>query len=74
MRGFNAMHSLMNRAVRSKACNIFSWFARLTLQTDEAKVSMRFGEIAEDERNKIIIVSDVAKGSEADKVRDLDAG
>lgn len=60
--------------MRSKRCNLCLWFARLTLQTDEAKVSMRFGEIEEDARNKIIVVSDVAKGSEADKVRNLDAG
>lgn len=41
----------------------------LTLQTDEAKVSMRFGELMDGPRNKIIVISDVAKGSEAEKVR-----
>ncbi|KAK9862368.1 hypothetical protein WJX84_002479 [Apatococcus fuscideae] len=40
---------------------------QLTLQTDEAKVSMRFGEIAQGDRNKIIVISDVAEGSEAEK-------
>ena len=69
LQALKAVCLLGNGKSVSRCCNFLFCFPRLTLQTDEAKVSMRFGEIAENERNKIIVISDVAEGSEADKVR-----